>query len=224
MSRKNDVQQLIRNNQLRLQKLKEQQALYGISADPRLSIEIDGIEAEIDKLKAELETLGEEDGNFDDGAVPRFTQENPGGTSQPGTGNSGIIITGGTIHAEQLAVGWQAQASKNVSIINHDDVGNSLDTALLEWMKRVETKISELSDFDEDEKAELTQKATKIKDEAAKKEDVNINKLERWLNTLVVMAPDILDITVATLQHPLAGIGIVLKKINDKVKLERQSA
>ena len=41
----------------RLQKLKEQQALYGISVDPRIPIEIEDIEVELEKLNAALIAL-----------------------------------------------------------------------------------------------------------------------------------------------------------------------
>ena len=57
MSHKNDLEELITNHKLRLQKLKEQKALDGISADPKISIEIEKIEAEIEKLEAELKKL-----------------------------------------------------------------------------------------------------------------------------------------------------------------------
>ncbi|MFC1976336.1 hypothetical protein ACFLXQ_08045 [Chloroflexota bacterium] len=54
MSHQDDLRKLIRNNQRRLQKLKEQQALEGLSTEPRLLIEIEDIETEIAKLQAEL--------------------------------------------------------------------------------------------------------------------------------------------------------------------------
>lgn len=56
-SRENDIKQLIFNYQRRLQKLKEQQALHGISVDPKVPIEIEDIESEIAKLQAELDQV-----------------------------------------------------------------------------------------------------------------------------------------------------------------------
>ena len=66
MSRKDDIKRLLVNHSRRLQILKEQQALHGISADPKIPIEIKDIEAEIEKLQAELGTL--RDGGFDEEA------------------------------------------------------------------------------------------------------------------------------------------------------------
>ena len=48
MSRKNDIKRLIVNHERRLQKLKEQQAIEGRSADPKILIEIEDIEKTID--------------------------------------------------------------------------------------------------------------------------------------------------------------------------------
>ena len=48
---------LIINNNLRLQILKEQEALYGFSADPKILLEIRTIEERVERLQAELKTL-----------------------------------------------------------------------------------------------------------------------------------------------------------------------
>lgn len=48
-----NLKRLMSYHQRRLQKLKEQQALHGASADPRIAIEIEDIEAELAKLSAQ---------------------------------------------------------------------------------------------------------------------------------------------------------------------------
>jgi uncharacterized protein YjbI with pentapeptide repeats len=58
MTRKDDIQKLVQHYQRRLQKLNEQQARQGIQTPPAILTEIEDIEAEIDKLLIELETLG----------------------------------------------------------------------------------------------------------------------------------------------------------------------
>jgi hypothetical protein len=55
MSRKDDIKSLISKLNRRLQKLEEQKALYGLSTDPGVLIEIEDIKAEIEKLQVELE-------------------------------------------------------------------------------------------------------------------------------------------------------------------------
>lgn len=84
------------------------------------------------------------------------------------------------------------------------------------------TKIAALSDFDNDEKEELKQQTAKIQAEAAKGTEANPAKLERWINAMAGMIPDILDMTVTTLQNPFFDVGLVLKKTDHRVKLERK--
>lgn len=57
MSRQDDVKNLINHNFRRLQKLKEKRALEGMSVDPKILIEIEDIEALIEKLQIELKTI-----------------------------------------------------------------------------------------------------------------------------------------------------------------------
>ena len=64
MSRKDDIQKLIVNYERRLQKRKEQKALFGLDAPPHILTEIEDIEAEIKKLHTELEAL--EDSGVDE--------------------------------------------------------------------------------------------------------------------------------------------------------------
>jgi hypothetical protein len=60
MSRQDEIKELIRVHYRRLQGLKMQKAEYGISADPKISIEIEDIEADLKQLQAELESLIED--------------------------------------------------------------------------------------------------------------------------------------------------------------------
>src|SRR3990170_753005 len=57
MSRQEDIERLIVNYSRRLQKLKEQEAFSGISADPAVKLEIEDIEAKIRELQRELDSI-----------------------------------------------------------------------------------------------------------------------------------------------------------------------
>jgi hypothetical protein len=57
VSRQDDIKKLITNHQRRLQKLKELQALQGLSIDPKILIEIEDIETEVKELQTELKEL-----------------------------------------------------------------------------------------------------------------------------------------------------------------------
>jgi len=54
MTRQDDIKQLITNHSRRLQILKEQQALAGLSVEPKILLEIEDIEATIANLQTEL--------------------------------------------------------------------------------------------------------------------------------------------------------------------------
>jgi uncharacterized protein YjbI with pentapeptide repeats len=63
MSRRDDLRKQIDNHRRRLQKLEEQQALYGLDTPPHVLIEIEDIKAKIEELRAELKAL--EDGGIE---------------------------------------------------------------------------------------------------------------------------------------------------------------
>jgi hypothetical protein len=70
------------------------------------------------------------------------------------------------------------------------------------------------------DKSEISQIVQLIEKEAAKGEEVNSKKVERWLKNLAVIAPDILKVTVATLANPAAGVSGEIRLIADEVKAE----
>ena len=151
----------------------------------------------------------------------RKAEQQSGGVSVGDVGGSmrveGDIITVGEVGAgAAVAAGRSASAS----------VGQSSDLAesLAQWRSQMVTEIEALPDLSDDEKQDLQDQVDKIQEEAAKAEEADPGRLERLINTLSVMAPDIFEVAAATLVNPLAGIGLVIKKVGDKAKLEREAA
>jgi hypothetical protein len=66
--------------------------------------------------------------------------------------------------------------------------------------------------------AKVQEQVKKIEKEAAKGEKADPAKLEGWLIKLSKMAPDILDVMLASLGGPVAGFTAVFKKIVDHAK------
>lgn len=64
----------------------------------------------------------------------------------------------------------------------------------------------------------VQEQVKKIEKEAAKGEKADSAKLEGWLIKLSKMAPDILDVMLASLGGPVAGFTAVFKKIVDRAK------
>jgi hypothetical protein len=73
------------------------------------------------------------------------------------------------------------------------------------------------------DKEELVGTVKKIQEEAAKGEQANPKKVERWLKTLGLMADDIVEVTAACLLNPAAGVATVIRKVAEKAKAEAAS-
>jgi hypothetical protein len=68
------------------------------------------------------------------------------------------------------------------------------------------------------DKKDLAGTVQKIQDEVGKGAGANLNKVERWLETLAGMANDIFEVTVACLANPVAGVAAVIRKVAEKAK------
>jgi len=217
MTTQAELKRLIDRHWQRLQLLKERQALYGASVDPQVVIEIEEIEAEVGRLEAELARRGDEAASPADDELP----DPPPPETAPPAGNSGIIMSGGSIQAGQLAVGTNARAVKTIYAALSGGAETGLEAALAHWLKEIEARIETLADVGAEEKAELKEQAARIQAEAAKGAAANPARLERQLNALAAMLPDVVAITAAMLQTPLAGVGLALKESGDRFKVMR---
>ena len=72
----------------------------------------------------------------------------------------------------------------------------------------------------EDLKAEVKEIQSTVSEAAQKNEKIDEGFLARRFRNIARMAPDILDVVVATLGNPLAGLGVAVKKIAEKAKEE----
>ncbi len=93
--------------------------------------------------------------------------------------------------------------------------------ALGQWRNQIESQINAKPNLSDEDKKDLKDQVGKIQEEASKGAKADPDRLEKLINTIAVMAPDIFEVAVTTLANPLAGIGLALKKIGDKAKLER---
>jgi hypothetical protein len=135
---------------------------------------------------------------------------------------SGSAITIGHISANVNAGGDVVGGDKTTTATPAapDSPQAQLEAALAQWQQQVEAIINKLDDDDE---REFTQKtAAKMVVEAKKGEAADPAKIENWLDKLGNMVPDILEVTATALQNPFKGVGLVLQKINNRIKLEQQ--
>jgi len=70
----------------------------------------------------------------------------------------------------------------------------------------------------EDLKTEVQEIQSVVVEAAKKNEKVDEGFLSRRFRNIARMAPDVLDVVIATLGNPLGGIGVAIKKIAEKAK------
>lgn len=149
-----------------------------------------------------------------DGKAKRREEENmPRSKSKSPKNEAGdrfnISITG---NSNVAAVGRGARAT-----VSSNSAGTEMDA----WRKDMERRISGLKDLYPEDKSVLNQQVEQIARELEKGSQADAGRVERLFNTIAAMAPDILEVVIATLVSPLAGIGLVAKKIGDKAQVRK---
>ena len=166
-----------------------------------------------DEIEYELARLEDDDNSKN--------QVNIGSVNFSGI-SGGSISIGGDVATNIQAGGDIVGRDKVVQQTGGSDSPQAvLEAALVEWRKELDTVLDQAGDLDEDDKAYAKKTAAKVQDEAKKGEEADPAKMEGFLKRLGNMAPDILEVTAKTLQNPFAGVGLVLEKINDRIRLER---
>jgi hypothetical protein len=109
---------------------------------------------------------------------------------------------------------------KSTASVTNDE---TIPLDLKAWQRRMEQEINALKSLPAEDKSILTQNIEQIKQEAEKGRNADEGRMERLLNTLGAMAPDILDVAITTLGNPLAGLGLVAKKIGEKAQVTKKA-
>ena len=132
-------------------------------------------------------------------------------TRKPSVSSHGDVITvSNQGSGNAIAAGRGAQAS-----ISHSEESADISG----WRTKMETSIDRIRDLLPEDKVDLKDKVGKIAAEISKGEDADSGRIERLLNALGSMSSDIFEVAAATLVNPLAGVGLVIKKIGDRAQL-----
>jgi len=122
------------------------------------------------------------------------------------SGVSGNInIAGGNIITHQTTTG-----------LNPADIKQLFDQVYISIEANAKTSTTDKDDL----KAEVKEIQSTVTEAVKKNEKMDESFLARRFRNIARMAPDVLDIVVATLGSPLAGLGIAVKKIAEKAKEE----
>jgi hypothetical protein len=153
--------------------------------------------------------IGNVSGSVNLGAIVQGTNVGDlvGGDIVHGDKVGGNVVEGSTGVA--IGPGASAQVSQGIS-------GAELADLFAQIRRQIEAR-PEDPDVD---KAELTETLDKVEQEVDQGDQANTNKLARWLGYLAEMAPDIFEVTVATLVNPAVGVATVIRKVAQKAQAE----
>ena len=120
-----------------------------------------------------------------------------------------VNIAGGNINTRQTTTGLNTAEIKQLF--------DQLYTA-------IETNKKASPTDKEGLKAEVKEIQSTVTEAVQKNEKVDESFLVRRFRNIARMAPDVLDVIVATLANPLAGLGVAVKKIAEKAKEETKAS
>lgn len=121
-----------------------------------------------------------------------------------GNVGAGSAIGGGTVHAQNIA---------------GRDIHLGTDTKdVVDAFLRIYQAVDDKQFVSEGQASNVREAVELIEEENAKGEKANEKVVKLSFQTLAQMAPDILDVVVATLVSPITGISAVVKKIAEKAK------
>jgi hypothetical protein len=81
-------------------------------------------------------------------------------------------------------------------------------------------QIDERIDLPSADKSDLKSELQTFEDEDKKGPEANQGFLAQRLRNIKRIAPDILDVVIATIGNPVAGFGVIAKKVAEKMKAE----
>lgn len=128
---------------------------------------------------------------------------------------TGDKTTTGDIRADHsaIAVGPDAQATANIT------TSTGLSAAeVAALFDRLYAQIDERPNTSPEDKTDLKTDVQEIQTEAIKGDKADEAFLARRLRNIQRMAPDILDVVIATLANPLAGFSTVVTKVARRMK------
>lgn len=134
----------------------------------------------------------------------------------------GGIIAGNFVNAGsdslEANINIEASVVDTESIISVNNAGIYLDTEFAKIFKSIDTRPEDPSV----DKKEIYANVSDIKSEVSKISQPNHQKINDWLEKLAAMAYDIYEVTLAIVNNPLIGIGLVFQKISKKATEQKQ--
>lgn len=118
------------------------------------------------------------------------------------SGGDGSVVVGGNVSGSVIVTGNQNRVNVN--------------SKFGEIYRQVEAR----ADLPAADKADLKSELQTFEDEDKKGPESNEGFLAQRLRNVKRIAPDILDVALATIANPAAGFGIIARKVAAKMKAE----
>ena len=131
-------------------------------------------------------------------------------------GRDKVVVSGGRV----VAIGGDSSGS---AIISGDgNVVQSAKQGEVDWIINIYKAIDDIGFLDDQDRHDLKLEVTDIKHELEKDDKAEEDFVSRRLRNIKRIAPDILDVIMATFLNPINGLGVVGKKLAQKMKTNSQ--
>ena len=117
--------------------------------------------------------------------------------------------------ARGIAIGGNVSGSMIVTG-DHNVVGSNF-MLQNDCIQQIFTEIDIHPDLDPLDKEDLKSEVKELQKEDEKGQDADETRVSRHLRNIKRMAPDILDVVLATIGNPAAGFGMVARKVAEKM-------
>ncbi|RJP49969.1 MAG: hypothetical protein C4583_11520 [Anaerolineaceae bacterium] len=108
--------------------------------------------------------------------------------------------------------------------VNHSLIvkGDNNRINIASKFKDVYQKVDEHPELSPTDKSDLKSELQAFEDDDKKGPESNEGFLAQRLRNVRRIAPDIVDVAIATIANPAAGFGVIAKKVAEKMKSEKQ--
>lgn len=167
---------------------------------------------------------------------PRPKEKPPSSRTEINTGG-GAYIGGGVntdggdfvgrdknVTAGERGVAIGGNVTGSTIVTGDDNVVGSTITLQQEFVQQIFNEIEKYPDLDQIDKEDLKAEVKELQKEDEKREEAEESRVSRHLRNIQRMAPDILDVVLTTIANPVAGFGVVARKVAAKMKVAGEEA
>jgi hypothetical protein len=139
---------------------------------------------------------------------------------------SGGVVVGTSIGDEQQIGGQRITmgdvTGSNIVVGNNNRISVSHGASAEEIAKAFSTLLQAVQAKPDGPEKTMAQTAVQgLQGEAAKGEQADESKVQKWFTFLAGMAPDIRNVAVDTFTNPIKGLSTVFKKVAERAKAEK---